>query len=192
MKISLLQFFLDGHLNGIKLGFHRAKVEEILGRPDVSVPGHSDSEDYAKAGLWYYGGVQFSFTDLEKNVVDDIGFRPFYLLPTSQYRDSKCERRELDLWIFNGECEPKIQDLRNALLREHIGFQDTGLESVVFNEVIENLEVIPYDPTADDSFGTLVLKSGIQVRYLDDGTILRVQIGGEGWMVKGKEQAITV
>ncbi len=190
MKVSLLQFFRDGHFHGIKLGFHRNEIEEILGKPDIAKPGHSHSQDYDKAGLWYYAGVQFTFCDLDANVVDNIGFKPPYVLPTRKwYRDLETEKTELDLWVFDSQDEPTIQDLKNALVAENIDFQDTGLESIIFNEAIKNFQVIPYDSDAEESFGTLVLKSGIQVRYSDDGSILRVQIGGN-WSFKGKEQDI--
>lgn len=189
MKASLLQFFQDGTLNGVKPGDSRQRVESLLGLPDLHLPGYGNSSDVRMAALWYYAGIQLTFVNLENDLLGDVGFKPFYLKP-GQYRDLETENTELELWIFADEDEPDIQDLRKALTIEHILFQDTGLESLVFNQAIKNYEMRSYDLAAEESFGTLVLKSGVQVRYAGDGQIIRIQIGGEGWMYPGKEQSI--
>ncbi len=173
----------------MKPGDSRERIELLLGLPDLHFPGHSNSSDMRKAGLWYYAGVQFSFFDLENDVLGDVGFKPFYLKP-GQYREPETEHTQLDLWLFADEAEPNVQDLRSALSLEQIPFQDTGLESVQFNQATKKYEIIPHDPQAEESFGTLVLQSGIQIRYTDQGEIIRVQIGGKGWGVEGKEQHI--
>lgn len=189
--INLLDFFKSGSFGGVKVGFRRDMVESILGRPDVSIPGASSSDDYKRANLWYYAGVQFSFSHLDEELLIDIGFKPSYVLPDGYYRNPGNENTELDAWIF-GRKEPTVQELKQALAQEAIPFQDTGLETCVYNEEKKKFELIPYNPDlegAEESFGTLVLMSGIQIRYSDDGAITRVA-SGKDWSVKGREQNI--
>ena len=47
----------------------------------------------------------------------------------------------------------------------------------------------PAGSSAYESFGTLVLRNGVQVRYAEDDSLIQIQLGGE-WMFPGKERFI--
>lgn len=192
MQVNLLDFFRTASFGGVRTGFHRDEVEATLGKPDVFNPGHSSSENYKDAALWYYAGVQFTFLDLKSEILSDIGFVPFYLSPERFYRDLQTEKTELDIWVFSSTREPSVHDLKLALEKENIPFKDTGLETILYNRDRKTFELIPYNPALKDveSFGTLVLQSGVQIRYSDDTSIVRVTSSRDSWAVKGREQDI--
>ena len=98
MRVSLLDFFRTASFGGVRVGFHRDRVESMLGKPDVSLPGHSKSDDYRQAGLWVYAGVEFTFVDLDAGLLSSIAFKPSYLRMGWQYRrarSSACRREML-------------------------------------------------------------------------------------------------
>lgn len=195
MKVNLLNFFKNGDFGGVRIGFYRNEVEKLLGKPDVAVWGpYKSSDNYNEAGLWYYAGVQLVFgVEEEENILYDIGFRLGYLHPDCPYRDLSNESTVFDYWVLDPQRPLNIDDLIFALKNESIPFVDTGLESCIFDETIKMFRTIPYQPGIkdDEPFGTIVLKSGVQIRYLDDRSIVRVAVSKDAWMIKGREQTVT-
>lgn len=190
MNVSLLAYFRNASFGGAKVGDTRSTVERLLGKPVVVVAGIDNKlTDYRAAGLWYFGGVQFDFD--ESDILKDIGFQPWYVREGSSYRSPE-DITKLDTWIFQSNHEPSVDDLRVALRNESIDFQDTGWETCLYDEALKEFTVVDYQPdnVQDEHFGTLVLRSGISVRYAGDASITRVAANIDYWMIKGREQAI--
>ena len=190
MRIDLREYFRDASFGGVKLDDERSRVENLLGKPAVAIAGiDSDSDHYKDAALWFFGGVQFDFN--YGNVLEDMGFQPWYIREGSSYKSPE-DPVELDTWIFQANPEPDIDDLRAALKSEAIDFQDTGLETCYFDESAKHFVMVDYQPNnaGDEHFGTLVLRSGVSIRYSDDASIVRTAANLDYWMIKGKEQEI--
>jgi hypothetical protein len=197
-KISLLEFFRTGRFGGVTVGMSRQEVEALLGRPD----SWSRLEEYGTAGIWIYGGVELCYSSQDNNLLQSIYFRPSYFTR----RESRRSNKRVDTWIFgmtpNG---PSKHQLEEALRNASIPFQDTGLEMIFHEEDHRTWQVLDYDPARfqelgdrAECFGTLVLRSGVQVRYSgaqcrysEEGEILVVKISkGEFWGFPGKEAHI--
>ena len=188
MQINLLDFFRTASFGTVKVGFQREKIESILGEP-TGFLSENLLRDCQQADLWFYDVVELGFDDLEKDLLSTISFKPFYFSQANKFLDFEPKTFKLDLWIFRQGIDVTIDDLRLALNHESIPFQDTGLETSVFSEEMDKFATIPYDPELVDneSFGTLILQSGVQIRYSDNKSILRVASGLE-WLFKGSEQ----
>jgi hypothetical protein len=194
--ISLLDFFRTGQLGDVHLGIARRDVLNSFGSPDDYLnPRLADNTrpwSKADAPIWWYGGIEFFF-DTEATAQADthsllyIQFKPSYL-----YRHRW--QTHVQRWVFRSQQGPTRQRLAAALMRAQIAYQDTGLETVLYDTRTQAFIVTEYQPVAPfdtraESFGTLVLRSGVQVRYAEDDTIIQTKIGGE-WMFPGKERFI--
>jgi hypothetical protein len=202
-ELKLLEFFRIGSLGGVKPGMSREEVEKILGYPDCALGALDESPDrYKTAGIWLYGGIQFCFgiPPDRSNILEGIDFKPHYLFRYPKEASGERLKTKVRRWIFRSRQGPTKQQLAEALSKHSIAYQDTSLEMLIWNEEISNFQVIEYQEhllTSSEAqahrlpecFGTLVLKSGVQVRYDEKDQILRVG-NGVDWSYKGKESAI--
>ena len=194
--INILEIFRKGKVGPVELGMTKAEVTAYLGTPEDwwrhNAVDKNNPYTLTASQIWTYGGVEFYWRGIDPTTetLIEISFKPHYLhwhdwAPT------------LDRWIFRKHNGPKIRYLKSALKRESIPFQDTGLEIILprsdnpnkLSYVVVPLRDAPADYDSLDVFGTIVLKSGIHVRYGDDNYIIKVAIGNR-WVVKGGEQHI--
>lgn len=191
--LDLLDFLRTGTLADVKLGMSRSKVLSVLGTPDdfyrVDINGQPTTPGSTQ--ILVYAGIELSFVEEMIGVTDtltEIYFKPFHLFP----KRSNPLRR----WLFRSKKGPSKEQLTKGLSKQRIPYQDTGLEMLVWNEQDKNFQVVEYQGSllhspnwinsVNECFGTLVLKSGVQIRYNEGGEILRVS-QGSNWMIKGKE-----
>lgn len=199
IEIHLLDFFRTGTFGGTLPGMSRTEIEAQLGLPDDFLPGLDNPPDYATAAIWIYGGVELSFVDVHqpeiKHLLREIYFKPHYLF------GQRARKTKIQRWIFRSRQGPTKQQLINALTRQKIPFQDTGLQMALWDESILNWRVREFQEhllqspdwaqSVNECFGTLVLRNGIQIRYDELGHFLRVSSGTTGWWFKGKEANVT-
>lgn len=187
-KISVLEFFRSAELGGVKPGMTRAEARDILGEPDFQggFTLDSASPDHVKA-IWVYAGIELYWPEsIDTAPLHQITFYPQAL---------DLNRKNIDLWIFNNEESVSCTELKAALDNEAINYQDTGLEVLKFTGLGSGFKIIPknlvaeIDRETDEILGTLVLRSGIQVRYSGDDAIIKVA-SGNVWSFKGSEQFI--
>jgi hypothetical protein len=194
-KIHLREFFRTGMFGPVRLGMSKAKIRNLLGEPDEWQPPNDPHYVADTAPAWVYaGGVEFFFGDFEalpnaEAHLSSISFKPNYLW----WNRAKTSQM-INRWIFRSWVGPTVVQLKSALEQEQIPYQDTGLQTMT-NNPFEGLRMLPtYEPNhewADEHFGTIVIKSGVQVRYDDSYKVIRVRIASDlYWMIAGKEADI--
>jgi hypothetical protein len=198
-KISLLEFFRTGTFGGVEVGMSRQEVESQLGTPQHFIEGsYCAPGQYEKAGIWIYGGVElifaFSYETYENtDVLDAIYFKTIYFTGRERRRRNKV----VDTWIFGRSSFGLTKhQLEAGLQAEAIQFQDTGLQMLVNVPGTHEYEMIDYDEfrlgqmgETDEFVGTLVLKSGVEVRYDEKDVISKISKPGK-WLYKGRESLI--
>jgi hypothetical protein len=188
-EIRLLDFFRSGQLGGASIGMTYEEVAASLGTPEMWWDGKNRNSPGAEArsSIWVYGGIELLFLPEQEPRLDMISFAPSYL-----FRN----KISLDRWVFRTRKGPSCRRLKKALKTERISYQDTGLEMVVFKEKMTAYEVVPFDETSpdlnlEDVFGTLILASGVQIRYAHDYSIVMVKMGSV-WGFQGSESRTLV
>jgi hypothetical protein len=191
--ISFLDCFRTGRFGSVEIGMSKEQILSLLGAPDDwwRINSANDDQPYtqSESPIWIYGGVEL-YWEGANNTLSEISFKPHYL-HWSKYITP------LDCWIFRNQKGPTLRRLKAALKRESIPFQDTGLEIVVWQledrskplYSVVPLQNIQESYDSDDVFGTLVLKSGVQVRFGDDNRVITVSLSGR-WGIKGAERFI--
>lgn len=194
--IRLRDFFQTGQIADLHLGASRLAVRSYFGAPDdflnPKLAYDDDGWSETDAPIWWYGGIEFAF-DREATPTPElqplryIQFQPYYLYlrpwPTRVQR-----------WVFRSRRGPTHDRLVAAFDRCSFVYQDTGLETLQFNPAGEGFTLNEYQPSAAadsnaESFGTIVLKNGIQIRYAEDNSLIQIQIGST-WLFQGKERFV--
>lgn len=203
--ISLLDFFRTGQFGDVKVGMTKTEVLARLGVPDRTWDHLPLIEAsiwiYDVVELYW---VDRFWTGFDTHL-SSITFQP-WRMSFHDRKGSKLHRdkqfRQIDYWIFRERRHLPLKQLKFSLRQKRIPFQDTGLETLVYHNnsrrkwiLFEDmgLEIIAYQEDnktftvvpflnapanydSDDVFGTLVLKSGVQVRYLENYEIETIAI----------------
>jgi hypothetical protein len=190
-EFSLLEFFRAGKFGPIELGMTRTEVKHLIGAPDIYWDCDGESED--DSAIWYYGGIELFWYPLDPKL-HMISFQPYMLFRGHGKR--KPWITKISRWVFRSSRGPTAEQLKLALDKQKIPYQDTGLDIIIWRDSASGYDVIPYkemlhsNNDEDDVFGTLVLKSGVEVRYSKNGMIIKVAIDSEFWIIKGSEQFV--
>jgi hypothetical protein len=191
--INLLDFFRSGRLGSVEIGMTKEQILAHLGTPDnwwrVNLDNHDQSYTQSESPIWKYAGIQLYWYGTNERL-SLISIKPEYLYK-SEYAT------QLKFWFYGNHTVPTMKRLRAALEQEAIPFQDTGMEislSQYDSAGVCSYKVVPFEKENSnhdrfDAFGTLVLKSGVQVRYDDYDQVEHI-ILGSSWTVKGSEDLI--
>ena len=169
-KIRLLDFFRTGKLASVEIGMPQEAVFAEMGQPDrwIDEDGKVNKSPFVatQAIIWGYEAIELCWLKPE------TGLHMISFSVDALHWPSPTIK--IDQWIFHKSKSKSWtrSNLKSALDKAEIPYRDTGLEIVVCE--------------TDDPFGTLVLNSGVQVRYGQDDHIIKVSMPGR-WLFKGTE-----
>jgi hypothetical protein len=177
-EINLLQFFKTGDFGPVKLGMTRAEVENLLGKPDsyYTPDNADDSNNYATARIWEYGGVELCFatqdsTDVTSHLLMEITFNPIYLATPEKWQT------DIAPWVFGSYFGPTRQELKQALGQAAIPYTEDKRPKPMPNGNDRFTKSNWLYTANNEIYGTLHLQSGVLVRYSEDDLIIKVRLG---------------
>jgi hypothetical protein len=177
-EINLLQFFKTGDFGPVKLGMTRGEVGNLLGEPDsyYSPDEALDSDNWAAARIWEYGGVELCFatqdsTDVTSHLLMEITFNPIYLAAPEKWQT------DIAPWVFGSYFGPTRQELKDALGQAAIPYTEDKRPKSASNENGRHAKTNWLYAANNEIHGTLRLQSGVLVRYSEDDLIVKVRLG---------------